>query len=55
VAEVVLAGLIVGTASELLQRAFPGRDPAIHDVLINGLGALFGALVCRSSAPLSRL
>jgi len=43
--EVVLAGLIVGMASELLQTFFPGRDPAIRDVLINMAGAFLGAAV----------
>ena len=42
-AEVVLLGLIVGSASEVLQRLFPGRDPAIRDVLINVAGTLLGA------------
>lgn len=42
---VVLAGLVVGSASELLQAFFPGRDPAIRDVLINVAGTALGALV----------
>lgn len=45
-ATVVLGGLIVGTASELLQRFFPGRDPAIRDVFINVTGTFLGAAVC---------
>jgi VanZ family protein len=43
VGAVVLSGLIVGTASELLQGFFPGRDPAIRDVLINMAGSFIGA------------
>ena len=45
-ATVVLAGLVVGTASETLQRFFPGRDPAIRDVFINVTGTFLGAAVC---------
>lgn len=51
-AEVVLVGLIVGSSSELLQTFFPGRDPAIRDVLINVVGAFLGAAVCASRARL---
>src|ERR1017187_6797636 len=29
------AGLIVGSSSEFLQNFFPGRDPALRDVVIN--------------------
>jgi VanZ family protein len=28
-------GLLIGSASEFLQRFFPGRDPSVRDVLIN--------------------
>ena len=47
-AQVILLGLIVGSASELLQAAFPDRDPAIRDVLINVVGAFLGAVACDS-------
>lgn len=52
VATVAVIGLIVGTASELLQNFFPNRDPAIRDVFINLAGCLLGAAVCAwRSAP----
>jgi VanZ family protein len=37
-------GFAVGISSELLQFAFPGRDPAVRDVLINFAGTTMGAL-----------
>jgi VanZ family protein len=40
-------GFAVGIASELLQFAFPGRDPAVRDVLINFTGTVVGAVVFR--------
>ncbi len=43
-AQVVVTGLIVGSASEFLQRFLPGRDPALRDVLINVAGAALGAV-----------
>jgi len=46
VCEVVLLGLIVGTASELVQSFFPDRDPALRDVVINVTGTFLGAAVC---------
>ncbi len=39
---IVLAGCLVGSASEFLQLFFPGRDPAIRDVLINLAGTVLG-------------
>jgi VanZ family protein len=38
-------GFAVGIASELLQFAFPGRDPAVRDVLINFAGTVIGAIL----------
>jgi len=35
-------GALVGSCSEFLQRFFPGRDPAIRDVLINIGGTAAG-------------
>ena len=39
---ILICGALVGCCSEFLQRFFPGRDPAMRDVLINiggtGLG-----------------
>jgi VanZ family protein len=43
---VILIGAVVGSSSEILQRFFVGRDPAVWDVLINvgatalGVGAI---------------
>jgi VanZ family protein len=39
---ILLAGAVVGSCSEFLQRFFPGRDPAIRDVLINVAGTAVG-------------
>lgn len=39
---ILLSGLVVGSCSEFLQRFFPGRDPAIRDVLINLGGTALG-------------
>lgn len=47
---IVGMGLIVGTASEVLQAFFPGRDPAVRDVLINGTGAFIGAVASLTRA-----
>jgi VanZ family protein len=40
---IALTGLIVGSVSELLQNYFPGRDPAVQDVLLNLAGVVIGA------------
>jgi len=45
---VLVAGLIIGSSSELMQTFFPGRDPAIRDVLVNAFGALLGAAISSS-------
>jgi VanZ family protein len=42
---VVAAGSVLGTASELLQSRFPGRDPTLRDILINIAGATAGAAI----------
>lgn len=53
-ARILLAGAVVGSCSEFLQRFFPGRDPAIRDVLINiggtalGIAAMFTITRVRS-------
>jgi VanZ family protein len=49
---ILLIGAIVGSCSEFLQRFFPGRDPAILDVLIN-IGAT--ALGVGASLAFSKL
>jgi glycopeptide antibiotics resistance protein len=48
---VLLIGFAIGCSSELLQRLFPTRDPAIRDVLINWTGVLIGLLVTRRFFP----
>ncbi len=58
---IVICGAVVGSMSEFLQRFFPGRDPALRDVLINIGGTALGTAIClavvkrratRSPAPL---
>jgi VanZ family protein len=52
VARILILGAILGSASEFLQSFFPGRDPAVRDVLINIAGTAFGiALVAWFSDP----
>ncbi len=43
---ILLSGAVVGSCSEFLQRFFPGRDPAIRDVLINIGGTTIGIAFC---------
>jgi VanZ family protein len=43
---ILLSGAAVGSCSELLQRVFPGRDPAMRDVLINIGGTAIGLMFC---------
>ncbi len=43
---IVAAGAVVGSASEFLQRFFPGRDPALRDVLLNATSTALGAAIC---------
>jgi VanZ family protein len=42
---IILLGAIVGSCSEFLQSFFPGRDPAVSDVLINTAGTGIGVAV----------
>jgi VanZ family protein len=42
IARILLFGAAVGSASEFLQSFFPGRDPALRDVLINIGGTAVG-------------
>ncbi len=48
---ILLIGAVIGSCSELLQMFFPGRDPAIRDVLINiagtGLGLVFSVAISK--------
>lgn len=46
IARILLCGALVGSASEFLQRFFPGRDPAVRDVLINIAGTAVGVATC---------
>lgn len=46
VVTILLWGAIVGSCSEFLQRYFPGRDPAVRDVLINVAGTALGIAIC---------
>ena len=46
IARIILFGAGVGSASEFLQRFFPGRDPAVRDVLINVAGTAIGIGFC---------
>jgi VanZ family protein len=42
IARILMLGATVGSASEFLQSFFPGRDPALRDVLINIAGTAVG-------------
>jgi VanZ family protein len=44
-AVVFLCGTVIGCCSELAQCLFPGRDPAVRDVLINALGTGIGTAI----------
>lgn len=43
-AKIMVFGLVIGSASELLQTLFPGRDPALRDVVLNFASATIGGL-----------
>jgi len=45
IAVILLMGLLIGTASEFLQRFFPGRDPSVRDILINLAGTAMGVAI----------
>ena len=51
---ILLAGAVVGSSSEFLQRFFPGRDPAVTDVLINIGGTAVGIIVILAAINLMR-
>jgi VanZ family protein len=42
---VFLCGTLIGCCSEVAQCFFPGRDPAVRDVMINALGAGIGTVI----------
>ena len=52
--EILVCGAFVGSCSEFLQRFFPGRDPAIRDVMINVGGTALGVLVSMEFVRLHR-
>jgi VanZ family protein len=43
---ILVSGALVGSASEVLQRFFPGRDPALRDVAINICSTAIGTALC---------
>jgi len=43
--QILFIGFVVGSCSEFIQRFFPGRDPALRDVLINVAGTGLGVAV----------
>jgi VanZ family protein len=45
IAVILLLGLMIGSASEFLQRFFPGRDPSVRDILINLGGTAIGVAI----------
>ena len=45
IAVILSVGLLIGSASEFLQRFFPGRDPSVRDILINLAGTAIGVAV----------
>jgi VanZ family protein len=45
IAVILSLGLLIGSASEYLQRFFPGRDPSVRDILINLIGTAIGVAV----------
>lgn len=45
-AAIVLTGAFVGSCSEFLQSFYPGRDPAIRDVIINTAATALGLAIC---------
>jgi len=52
IAVVLFWGAIIGSCSEFLQSFFPGRDPAISDVLINVAGTAIGMTIILAIARL---
>ncbi len=54
VGRILVLGLLVGSCSEFLQRFFPGRDPALRDVLINVGGTALGVAASVLAAKRSR-
>ena len=40
-------GVLLATVIEVVQTVLPGRDPALSDIILNGVGALAGGLIGR--------
>lgn len=51
---ILAVGGVVGSCSEWLQSFFPGRDPAIRDVLINVGSTALGLIICSAISRLRR-
>lgn len=45
-AAIVVTGAFVGSCSEFLQSFYPGRDPAVRDVIINTAATALGLAIC---------
>jgi VanZ family protein len=43
-AKIAAFGLVIGSCSEFLQSFFPGRDPALRDVILNLVSASLGGV-----------
>lgn len=58
-AAILAAGLVVGSLAELFQFLFPGRDPAVRDVLIDlggtAIGVMLSAVVTKRHAVTDEL
>jgi VanZ family protein len=52
---VLALGLVIGSASEFLQGFFPGRDPAIRDVMLNLAGTALGLVMTLALARSRRI
>jgi VanZ family protein len=48
---ILLAGTSAGCASEILQRFFPGRDPALRDVGFDIAGTIAGIIIASLRLP----
>jgi VanZ family protein len=53
--KIIAFGAVIGSCSELLQRLFPDRDPAIRDVLINVGGTCLGLAISLAVLKWQRL
>ena len=51
---IMLAGILIGSASEFYQSFFVGRDPAVRDVLLNAAGTALGILLAAAVSTAER-